>query len=432
MSEEIINNITTPQSGGGDETPVTVLSDNGYVFDGKYGPIPNADGSVDLSNYAEKYINNTNRGIIEQPSEIEIIPDENAEYLNEVFTNSDYKVTNMEMFFYNLPRLISIDNLSLSHWDTSNVTNMGGAFYTCSSLTSLDLSKWDTSKVTNMNNMFSFCTTLTSLDISNWDTSNVTDMNLMFYQCYSLKNIDGILNLSSINDKNKSNLFYQCNALTSATIALPFYGEITKDDILSTVTPDSAKSAITFIYSYPLIRNYIAYADTAKKEYNFDGVYGPIPNVDGTVDLSYYASKYIANYINNYQLPAKNKEYLDIVLTTDKYKVINMSHMFDGCYGLKSLDVSNWDTSNVTDMSHMFDGCYTLTTITGTIDLTSCRSYEDMLFTSIYVENENGDVDIDWSHALTSVYIKLPSTISQSAFLSNSGVTNESAVHFVS
>ena len=34
-----------------------------------------------------------------------------------------------------------------------------------------------------------------------------------------------------------------------------------------------------------------------------------------------------------------------------------MRQLFDGCSGLTSLDVSNFDTSNVTDMSSMFSWC---------------------------------------------------------------------------
>ena len=42
-------------------------------------------------------------------------------------------------------------------------------------------------------------------------------------------------------------------------------------------------------------------------------------------------------------------------------KVTNMSHLFDGCYSLKSLpDISKFDTKNVTDMSYMFNDCSSL------------------------------------------------------------------------
>ena len=44
----------------------------------------------------------------------------------------------------------------------------------------------------------------------------------------------------------------------------------------------------------------------------------------------------------------------------DTSQVTNMSDMFGGCMGLTSLDVSNWNTSKVTNMSNMFNYCTSL------------------------------------------------------------------------
>ena len=100
----------------------------------------------------------------------------------------------------------------------------------------------------------------------------------------------------------------------------------------------------------------------------------------------------------------------------DTSNVTDMSLMFENCDKLTSLDVSNWDTSNVTNMSYMFCYCKSLTTVTGTIDMSKVSNYSLILY--------NTD-------KLQSINIKLPSTISQSDFLSGSRVTNTSAVHFV-
>ena len=73
----------------------------------------------------------------------------------------------------------------------SNVNDMSGMFFNCSSLNSLpDISKWNTSKVNNMSRMFYNCYSLNSLpDISKWNTSNVHDMSKMFYKCSKLSKI---------------------------------------------------------------------------------------------------------------------------------------------------------------------------------------------------------------------------------------------------
>ena len=41
----------------------------------------------------------------------------------------------------------------------------------------------------------------------------------------------------------------------------------------------------------------------------------------------------------------------------DTSKVNNMEGMFYDCKNLKSLDLSGWDTSNVKSMVYMFDNC---------------------------------------------------------------------------
>lgn len=55
-----------------------------------------------------------------------------------------------------------------------------------------------------------------------------------------------------------------------------------------------------------------------------------------------------------------------------------MRNMFDSCYRLTTLDLSNFDTSNVEDMYSMFYYCSNLTTIKGVIDMKSCTDYSLM------------------------------------------------------
>ena len=59
-------------------------------------------------------------------------------------------------------------------------------FHCCTSLQNLDVSGWDVSNVTNMVCVFNGCESLQSLDVSGWDVSSVTDMGYMFYGCSSL------------------------------------------------------------------------------------------------------------------------------------------------------------------------------------------------------------------------------------------------------
>lgn len=97
--------------------------------------------------------------------------------------------------------------------NTSNVTNMNGIFYHCTSLITVAL--FDTSNVTNMSYMFHNCTSLTSVPL--FDTSNVTNMSYMFYYCYSLTSIP-LFNTFKVTDTTR--MFVDCANVESGALAL--------------------------------------------------------------------------------------------------------------------------------------------------------------------------------------------------------------------
>ena len=72
----------------------------------------------------------------------------------------------------------SLASLDVSHFDTSQVTDMSLMFYDCKSLASLDVSHFDTSQVTDMSDMFKRCNSLEILDITNFDTSHVKGLSV--------------------------------------------------------------------------------------------------------------------------------------------------------------------------------------------------------------------------------------------------------------
>jgi surface protein len=72
--------------------------------------------------------------------------------------------------------------------------------------------------ITNMSNMFYNCNALTSLNLSSFDTSKVNDMSYMFYNCNALTS----LNLSSFDTSkvtNMNSMFASCRALTSLNLS---------------------------------------------------------------------------------------------------------------------------------------------------------------------------------------------------------------------
>lgn len=129
------------------------------------------------------------------------------------------KITSMYQLFNGNGTMVYGDNifqeieeLDLSTWDTSNVTDMGGMFRMCTKLNKINISNFNTSNVTNMANMFNFCRSLKSLNLSNFNTENVIDMSNMFSECFNLQS----LNISSFNTENVKNIysmFFYCESL---------------------------------------------------------------------------------------------------------------------------------------------------------------------------------------------------------------------------
>ena len=113
---------------------------------------------------------------------------------------------------------VTLAQLNLSNFDTSNIVTMYGMFDGCKNLTSLDLSNFDTSKVTKMNYMFCNCSKLTQLDLSNFNTSKVIDMYSMFSNCSKLTSLD-LGNFDTSQVTNMGQMFYICSALTNLNLS---------------------------------------------------------------------------------------------------------------------------------------------------------------------------------------------------------------------
>ena len=84
---------------------------------------------------------------------------------------------------------------------------MKGMFYKCLSLENLDLSSFNTSNVTDMRSMFEGCSSLLNLNIYNFDTSKVTDMRWIFEGCSPLINVDISQNIMNGDVDFESSLF---------------------------------------------------------------------------------------------------------------------------------------------------------------------------------------------------------------------------------
>ena len=123
--------------------------------------------------------------------------------LKEIRNIENLDTSNVESMDSMFLGCLNIEELDLSSWDTSNVTNMNAVFdmNNENKLKNINLAGWDTSNVTIMRNMFYGCSQLTSVDVTEFDTSNVTDMSAMFYGCSQLTSLDiRNFNMSKVSD----------------------------------------------------------------------------------------------------------------------------------------------------------------------------------------------------------------------------------------
>ena len=70
----------------------------------------------------------------------------------------------------------------------------------------------------------------------------------------------------------------------------------------------------------------------------------------------------------------------------DTSSATNMNGMFAGT-GIRTIDISRFDTSKVKDFGYMFNRCDYLDTITGIIDMSSCTNCEGMFADSTKLRN---------------------------------------------
>lgn len=191
------------------------------------------------------------------------------------------EVENMMQMFVGLYSCTSLD---LSTFDTRNVTSMYQMFAHDRSLVNLNLANFNTWLVTDMAGMFEDLSNAVSLDLSSFDTYNVTDMNHMFYLDSKLAN----LNVSSFNTSNVINMEYMFNS-TKALLNL---------------------------------------------------------------DLSQFNTK---NVTNMAQMFGCMEAIVNLnVNSFDTSKVTTMNGMFSSMLSLGTLDISSFNTQNVEDMGYIF------------------------------------------------------------------------------
>ena len=192
---------------------------------------------------------------------------------------------------------------------------------------------------------------LTSIDLSAADFSKVEDMRGMFTSLPKLTTV--ILNGVDLkNVQTMANLFYDCPNLSTVKI------------VITEGTPNLVSLHGLFA-DWGRISEITLKGITGESLQYTDRMFGGNTALDNydflNIDLSFDTSKVVDMSEMFSGLPDVTK--LDLS-TFNTSSVENMKNMFAGCSGLTKLDLSSFDTSKVEDMSGMFSGCESLKSIT--------------------------------------------------------------------
>ena len=207
---------------------------------------------------------------------------------------------------------IKLQDIDLSHFNTSEVENMMQMFVGLYSCTSLDLSTFDTRNVTSMYQMFAHDRSLVNLNLANFNTWLVTDMAGMFEDLSNVVSLD-LSSFDTYNVTDMNHMFYLDSKLANLNVSGSGFNT-------SNVTNMEAMfSGLQELASLNVTRF------NTSKVTNMAQMFGGMEAIE---------------YLN--------------VSSFDTSKVTTMNGMFSSMASLKVLDISSFDTHNVTDMGYIF------------------------------------------------------------------------------
>lgn len=189
------------------------------------------------------------------------------------------KTTDMSNLFYNCYKL---EGINLRKFNTSRVKDMDYMFYNCHSLKELNLGSFDTSKTENMAYMFLNCYGLSELDLRSFNTANVRSMDNMFAGCISLKKLD----VSSFNTSKVTVIDFMFSGVCSINeLDLSSFdlsgvsklyeydarrGTFSMKDLLTLKTPRNCKANAEFSYWPMYDKNGTEYTSIPNKSYSIE------------------------------------------------------------------------------------------------------------------------------------------------------------------
>ncbi|MCR5201890.1 MAG: DUF285 domain-containing protein [Lachnospiraceae bacterium] len=241
--------------------------------------------------------------------------------------------------------------LDLTELDTSDTEDMFYFFASCCYLKEIrGLENLDVSKVANMSYTFQGCENLKTLDLSNWKTDKLNNIQSCFNSCSNLKEIKGLNNLNVLNVTNMSYMFYNCHNIE--TLDISNWQTNNLSDIQSIFKDCRNLKEIKGLNNL-----------NVSKVQNMDYMFSDCNNIK-TTDLTGWQTDNLRSMENAFNWCINLKEIKGLE-NLNVSKIKNMSGLFQFCFNLENVDISNWKLNSFSDMRYMFKNCTRLKEIKG-------------------------------------------------------------------
>ena len=299
------------------------------------------------------------------------------------------KVTRMDLMFYYVEKIKSLD---LSNFEFDNLINATSMFEYCSSLKEIKFNEniraynlqrvfsmfgncfsleylntqiFKSGKLLGFSNVFQNCHSLKEIDISNLDLSAVNSIDYVFNGCFNLKSVN-ISNLK-INHLliSTENAFSNCRKLTSLDLssfnlshiidASNMFNNCT--DLKYVELPNKILSIHLTNYMFENCYNLkslnLGFLENAQ---NWSFAYGMFKNCKSLKNIKIpNVTTYLLGQVGEMFSGCTDLETIDFK-QLETLNILNMSWMFYQCEKLKHLDLSKFNTKKVRKVTGVLDG----------------------------------------------------------------------------
>ena len=235
----------------------------------------------------------------------------------------------------------------------------------------IDLSGFDTSQVENMSYMFNECFYLQEIDLNNLKVENIKNMSFMFNKCNSLKKIEFPESFKTKSLETMESMFNNCQNLSEIIFPITF------------ITDKVINMNHLFDQCYSLKKLNLLYFNTQNVK-DMGYMFNECNNLE---EIIMDPTKFKTNNASNMSHLFNGCNSLSkLNLTSFNLKnVKHASYMFSNCKKLKEIDLSKSEINKEANMTNMFSNCIN----TKIINISSFKKFDHEKLQNLFANVSN-------------------------------------------